>query len=243
MKAAETSASSAIADWTPLTVVSKSSTTAEIDTFISDVSNTSTNIAIASNRPSRELAGVAAEALSVPSLVVKGSATNRSFLVAPLGHHGPVDVAVEVVGAHELQDAVGIEDGAHLRLEPRKAEGGARSLRELVDLRDLLRTLGVHEVDAFEVEDQRAVIAIDQFADAILEGLRRSEEEAPVEPDDGDPGEGLVIGVVIKLTEYLRSGFTSEDGHRGPGRHVDEPAQREHDADHDACEHSGREDT
>ena len=47
MKAAETSASSAIADWTPLAVVSRSWTTAEIDTFISDVSTTSTNIAIA----------------------------------------------------------------------------------------------------------------------------------------------------------------------------------------------------
>src|SRR4051812_8539208 len=53
MKAAETSASSAIADWTPLTVVSRSSTTAEIDTFISDVSTTRTNIAIARRRPSR----------------------------------------------------------------------------------------------------------------------------------------------------------------------------------------------
>ena len=50
MNAAETSASSAIADWTPLTVVSRSWTTAEIDTFISEVSTTSTNIAIASSR-------------------------------------------------------------------------------------------------------------------------------------------------------------------------------------------------
>src|SRR5262249_15519448 len=48
MKAAETSASSAIADWTPLAVVSRSWTTAEIETFISDVSTTRTNIAIAS---------------------------------------------------------------------------------------------------------------------------------------------------------------------------------------------------
>jgi hypothetical protein len=47
MNAAEKSASSAIADWTPLAVVSRSRTTAEIDTFMSDVSTTSTNIAIA----------------------------------------------------------------------------------------------------------------------------------------------------------------------------------------------------
>ena len=53
MNAAETSASSAIADWTPLTVVSRSRTTAEIETFISDVSTTSTNIAIAKRRARR----------------------------------------------------------------------------------------------------------------------------------------------------------------------------------------------
>ena len=53
MNAAETSASSAIADCTPLAVVSRSCTTAEIETFISDVSTTSTNIAIASRIASR----------------------------------------------------------------------------------------------------------------------------------------------------------------------------------------------
>jgi hypothetical protein len=66
MKAAETSASIAIADWTPLTVVSRSCTTAEIETFISEVSTTSTNIAIARSSASRGLpvssAGVPAPA-------------------------------------------------------------------------------------------------------------------------------------------------------------------------------------
>ena len=57
MKAAETSASMATADCTPLTVVSRSSTTAEIETFISDVSMTKTNIAIARRRPSRGVPG------------------------------------------------------------------------------------------------------------------------------------------------------------------------------------------
>src|SRR5690242_20402454 len=52
MNAAETSASSAIADCTPLAVVSRSRTTAEMETFISDVSTTSTNIAAASRRAS-----------------------------------------------------------------------------------------------------------------------------------------------------------------------------------------------
>src|SRR4051794_37516648 len=49
MNEADTSASSAIAPCTPLTVVPRSSTTFAIDTFISDVSTTSTNIAIASS--------------------------------------------------------------------------------------------------------------------------------------------------------------------------------------------------
>ena len=53
MKAAETSASRAIADWTPLTVVSRSLTTAEIETFISEVSTTRTNMAAASSSASR----------------------------------------------------------------------------------------------------------------------------------------------------------------------------------------------
>src|ERR687897_3312743 len=47
MKAADTSASRAIADCTPLTVVCKSLTTDEIETFIKEVSMTSTNIAAA----------------------------------------------------------------------------------------------------------------------------------------------------------------------------------------------------
>ena len=55
MNEADTSASSAIAPWTPLTVVSRSSTTAAIDTFINDVSTTSTNIAIASRTARRLL--------------------------------------------------------------------------------------------------------------------------------------------------------------------------------------------
>ncbi len=57
MNAAETSASRAIADWTPLTVVPRSRTTAEIDTFINDVSTTRTNIAIANRMPSRRSLG------------------------------------------------------------------------------------------------------------------------------------------------------------------------------------------
>src|SRR4051794_5660628 len=55
MNAADTRASSAIADCTPEVVVPRSWTTAEIDTFISEVSTTSTNIAMAKRRPRRWL--------------------------------------------------------------------------------------------------------------------------------------------------------------------------------------------
>ena len=44
-----------MADWTPLTVVSRSLTTAEIDTFITEVSTTRTNMAMASSNDSRWL--------------------------------------------------------------------------------------------------------------------------------------------------------------------------------------------
>jgi hypothetical protein len=64
MNAAETSASSAIAACTLLTVVLRSCTTDEIDTFMSDVSNTSTNIAIAS-RSARRRSNVASSTVSV----------------------------------------------------------------------------------------------------------------------------------------------------------------------------------
>src|SRR4051794_9533862 len=71
MKAAETSASSAIADWTPLTVACRSRTTDEIDTFISDVSKTSTNIAIASRIASAGLNGVSSGARAATDSTIR----------------------------------------------------------------------------------------------------------------------------------------------------------------------------
>src|SRR4051795_2376780 len=72
MNAAETSASSAIAPCTSLTVVPRSSTTLEIDTFISDVSTTSTNIAIASSTASRLLPAAAAAGSGMLTLAAAG---------------------------------------------------------------------------------------------------------------------------------------------------------------------------
>lgn len=60
--AAETNASSAMADWMLLTVVSRSRATAVIDTFMIEVSTTRTNIAIASNTDSRRLPSASSEA-------------------------------------------------------------------------------------------------------------------------------------------------------------------------------------
>src|ERR1700729_3785594 len=53
MNAADTKASRAMADWTPLAVVWRSVTTAEIDTFMNEVSTTRTNIAAANRSASR----------------------------------------------------------------------------------------------------------------------------------------------------------------------------------------------
>ena len=76
MKAADTNASRAIADWTPLAVVSRSLTTAEIDTFMNDVSTTSTNIAAASRNGSRERSYRSQPA---PPLQVRRSCRGRTF--------------------------------------------------------------------------------------------------------------------------------------------------------------------
>src|SRR5512132_3827381 len=73
MNAADTSASSAIADWTPLTVVLRSWTTAAIDTFISEVSTTRTNIAIASRTARRRLLDAASAAGGPPRSVISGA--------------------------------------------------------------------------------------------------------------------------------------------------------------------------
>src|SRR6478609_506797 len=72
MNAADTSASSAIVDWTPLTVVSRSLTTAEIDTFMIDVSTTNTNIAIASKIASLVLLSLVAVSATVGVAAIWG---------------------------------------------------------------------------------------------------------------------------------------------------------------------------
>src|SRR3954454_17135972 len=91
MNAAETSASSAIADWTPLTVVSRSPTTAEIETFISDVSTTSTNIAAASSRANRELCALCSGTRVLASSLIgpPATASERAPVLLLLPSPGP----------------------------------------------------------------------------------------------------------------------------------------------------------
>src|SRR5690242_15340659 len=90
MNAAETSASSAIADWTPLAVVWRSCTTAEIDTFISDVSTTSTNIAIASRIASRSLPVDTSEAVALASVLISADdLPGRKAFASPWKDEGP----------------------------------------------------------------------------------------------------------------------------------------------------------
>src|SRR3954452_22762847 len=124
MNAADTSASSAIAPCTPLTVVPRSSTTAEIDTFISDVSTTSTNIAIASSSASRPLNGTvlaASASMAHPSTTDPGSSPpGRDEKPAPGGSaelggeaahraldRGDLDVREAAVGTGEQHRLVG----------------------------------------------------------------------------------------------------------------------------------------
>src|SRR3954454_7735948 len=77
MNAAETSDSRAMADCTPLAVVSRSSMTAEIDTFISDVSTTRTNMAMASSTIRRRLPPTSAPAAAAASDVMAGRTGGR----------------------------------------------------------------------------------------------------------------------------------------------------------------------
>ena len=103
MNAAETSASSAMADWTLLTDVSRSPATAVIDTFMIEVSTTRTNIAIASRSGSRLLAAPFSSPLELaPSLIrdphsrqrgsralARSSSRLRSLRAFPQGRHEP----------------------------------------------------------------------------------------------------------------------------------------------------------
>src|SRR5829696_2960921 len=123
MNAADTSASSAIADWTPLTVVSRSRTTAEIDTFISDVSTTRTNIAVASRNASRGV-GAAFSGMAVGGAGLRlleppqGELVRRSPAVGP---HPRVQAAILEIGDLDSPgELAGAAGGARDQLDVRQ---------------------------------------------------------------------------------------------------------------------------
>ena len=165
----------------------------------------------------------------------------RSASGVELGLDGAVDVAVDVVGADQVDDSVGVKHRQDVGLDAGEAEADVVHLEELVDLRQLRHALGVDEVDALEVEHERPHAFVDEVADPVLERFRRGEEQAAVEPQHDDALERLVVRVLADVAKHLGVGLTAQERHRGLRGDVDEPAEREHDADHDAGEDAGRE--
>src|SRR6476659_7384474 len=94
MNAAETRASSAIADWIALTSVPRSATTAEIDTFMIDVSTTRTNMAIASRTGRRRSAAPAAGTWASTALVMSLPVSLDELVVRSNAHRTAPGVAV-----------------------------------------------------------------------------------------------------------------------------------------------------
>ena len=128
---------------------------------------------------------------------------------------GAVDVAVDVIGADPVDDSIGLKHRQDVGLDACEAEADVVGLEELVDLRELRHALGVDEVDALEVEHQRPHAFVDEIADAVLERLRRREEQASVEPQHDDPLERLVIRVLVDVAEHLGSGSRPRSGIEG----------------------------
>src|SRR6201987_1095236 len=93
MNAEETSASKAIADWTPLAVVCRSRITAEIETFISDVSTTSTNIAIASRIARRFVLPGVTDSSAVVVAVTRAPSLPARLNAAPSPQYSRLDGA------------------------------------------------------------------------------------------------------------------------------------------------------
>src|SRR4051812_39942223 len=115
MNAAETSASSAIADWTPLAVVFRSSTTYEIDTFIREVSTTRTNIAIA-----RRMASLVSPADSAGSAVAVTPAMGPFWEGGPWAASSHPREAAEQPAEQRVPPA-GLRERGMVPVEPRQA--------------------------------------------------------------------------------------------------------------------------
>ena len=127
--------------------------------------------------------------------------------------------------AESCRQTVGVEDRANLWLDPGQAKRDAVRPGDLGELGELRRALRVDEVDALEVEDERAwsggTLLADDRADAIVERLGGREEQAAVEAQHGDPRERLVAGVLVELAERLCARLAAQERHARRGRDVD----------------------
>ena len=115
---------------------------------------------------------------------------------------------------------------------------------ELGDLGQLRRPLRVDEADRLEVEHDRVnrwLGRVHDLPDPVVERVRGGEEEPAVMPEHRDPGERLVARVLVEPAEDPGPLLAPEQRRCRRGRHVDEPEERQGDADHDAGEHAGRE--
>ena len=107
-----------------------------------------------------------------------------------------------------------------------------------MNLGHLRCALGVDEVDALEIEYERAAVGVlfngKKLTNALLERLGSCEEQAAVHAQDGDAGERLVGGVLVEVAEDLQVPACRPSSGIGGLVAIAEPAEREADADHHA---------
>ena len=126
-----------------------------------------------------------------------------------------------------------------------QAQRDAVRLGDLVQLGQLRRPLRVDEIDAFEVEHDR----VEPWArcSRITARTRSSSASAVAKKrplssrSTAIPGNVSSPGCSSSSRNDLRAGLAAEQRHPRRGRDVDQPAEREDDADRDAREHAGRE--
>lgn len=104
-----------------------------------------------------------------------------------------------VVGADQADDPVGLDHVADARLYASQPEAHLLGFEELVNVCQLGRALGVHEVNAFEIKDDRtrARRMFAQPAEPILERFGGCEEQTAIEADNPHPVKRLVAGVFV----------------------------------------------
>ena len=148
-----------------------------------------------------------------------------------------------MVGSDPIDQALGPQDEEHPRLDPGESEAHTLGLGQVEDLAQLGRALRIDEADPLKVEHEcpERLVAGRDLAHPLVEGLRRGEEQPTVEAEDDDPRERLVGRVQLDVAEDLGAGLASEEGHRRPGGHVDQPDEREPNPDHDPEQDPGQE--